>query len=72
MVLAPQKHRHFVEITVKTKGVSLSSKDETNNLYTAMDHALNKMEKQLNKHKNRVVSLKRKNRKAEQKKLNLI
>ena len=67
VVLAAEKHRHFAEITVKTKGFSLNSKDETDDLYTAMDHTLDKMKKQLYKHKDRVVTLKRKNRKAEQK-----
>ena len=72
LVLAVEKNRHFAEINVKAKGFSLKSKEETYNLYTSMGHALNKMRKQLSKQKNRVVSLKRKNRKVEQKQLNMI
>lgn len=58
IALSVEKHRHHVEITVKTKGFSLHSKEETNNLYTAMDGALDKMEKQLRKHKDRNIRLK--------------
>ncbi|MFQ5672701.1 MAG: ribosome hibernation-promoting factor, HPF/YfiA family [Nitrospinales bacterium] len=69
VILAAEKHRHSAEIIVTTKGLSLNSKDETDDLYVAMDHALEKMEKQLRKHKDRVRSLKRKGHKAEKKKL---
>ena len=72
VVVAAEKHRHFAKINVKAKGFSLKSKDDTYNLYTSMGHALNKMRKQLSKQKNRVVSLKRKNRKVEQKQLDMI
>lgn len=72
VVLAAEKHRQFAEITVKTKGFSLNSKDETNDLYTAMDHAFDKMKKQLTKHKDRMVSIKRKDHKTEQRKLDRI
>ena len=51
VILAAEKNRQLAEITVKTKGVSLNSKDETIDLYTSIDHALDKMKKQLNKQK---------------------
>jgi len=69
VILAAEKHRHLAEITVTIKGLSLNSKDETDDLYVAMDHALEKMEKQLRKRKDRVLSLKRKSRKVEKNKL---
>ena len=49
VILAAEKNRQFAEITVKTKGVSLNSKDETRDLYISIDHALDKMKKQLNR-----------------------
>lgn len=58
VVLATEKHRHFAEITVKTKGFSLNSKDETNDLYLSMDNVLEKIEKQMRKHKDRAKTLK--------------
>ena len=58
IALAVEKHRHFAEITVKTKEFTLHSEDETDDLYTAMDSALLKMEKQVRKHKSRHKTLK--------------
>ena len=46
-----EKHRHFAEVTVKTKGFTLHSQDETEDLYTSMDKTLEKMEKQIRKNK---------------------
>ena len=60
VALSVEKHRHFAEVTVKTKGFTLHSQDETEDLYTSMDKALEKMEKQLRKHKEKAkdVSIK--------------
>ena len=57
VALLVEKHRHFAEITVKTKGVTMHSEEETNDLYLAMDNALVKIEKQLRKHKERAKDL---------------
>lgn len=57
VALNVEKHRHFAEITVKTKGFTVHSQEETNDLYTSMDKALEKMEKQLRKHKDKVKDL---------------
>ncbi len=56
IALAVEKHRHFAEITIKTKGFSVHSESETEDLYTAMDQAVDKIEKQLRKHKDRAKS----------------
>ncbi len=58
--LSVEKHRHHVDIALKTKGFSLHSKDETDTLYTAIDGALEKMEKQLRKHHDKKISMKMK------------
>ena len=55
--LSVEKHRHFAEFTVKKKGLSFHSHDETNDLYESMDKALDKMEKQLRKHKDKTKDL---------------
>jgi putative sigma-54 modulation protein len=60
VALAVEKHRHFAEITVKTKGFTLHSHDETEDLYTSMDKALEKMEKQIRKHKEKAKALRNK------------
>ena len=49
VALHVEKHRHFAEITVKTKGFTVHSQHETDDLYASMDNALLKIEKQLSK-----------------------
>ena len=55
--LSVEKYRHFAEFTVKKRGLSFYSHDETNDLYASMDKALEKMEKQLLKHKGKLKNL---------------
>ena len=57
VALSVEKHRHFAEVTVKTKGFTLHSQDETEDLYTLMDKALEKMEKQIRKNKEKAKAL---------------
>ena len=60
VALSVEKHRHFAEITVKTKNFTLHSHDETEDLYASMDKALEKMEKQIRKHKEKAKALRNK------------
>ena len=60
IALSVEKHRHFAELTVKTKGVSVHSTEETDDLYASMDNALTKIEKQLRKHKEKAQALRNK------------
>ena len=53
IALSVEKHRHFAEITLKTKGMALHSHEETKDLYASIDKALEKMEKQLRKHRDK-------------------
>ena len=57
VALSVEKHRHFAEVTVKTKRFTVHSTEETNDLYASMDNALLKIEKQLRKHKERAQDL---------------
>ncbi|MGV7221247.1 MAG: ribosome hibernation-promoting factor, HPF/YfiA family [Nitrospinales bacterium] len=67
VALAVEKHRHSTEITVKTKGFTVHSNHETDDLYKAIDGATEKIEKQLKKHKERSKSLKiKKNKEAKE------
>lgn len=60
VALSVEKHRHFAEVTVKTKGFSVHSTEETDDLYASMDNALVKIEKQLRKHKEKAQALRNK------------
>ena len=57
IALSVEKHRHFAEINLKTKGCNVSSHEETPDLYSSMDKALNKLAKQLRKQKKKAKDL---------------
>lgn len=57
VALNVEKRRHFAEITVKTKGFTVHGTEETDDLYTSIDNALVKIEKQLRKHKDKAQAL---------------
>jgi putative sigma-54 modulation protein len=69
VALHVEKHRHFAEITVKTKGFTVHGTEETDDLYASMDNALIKVEKQLRKHKEKNQALR--NKKGPQSKDNI-
>ena len=69
VALSVEKHRHFAEITVKGKGFTVHSEEETDDLYVAMDNAVEKIEKQLRKHKERAKDIRIKKSTAEKNKL---
>ena len=51
------KNRHIAEATIKQKGLTTRAKDETRDLYLAVDNVLGKVKKQLMKHKSRTQNL---------------
>ena len=51
------KNRHMAEAIIKQKGLTTRAKDQTRNLYLTLDNVLEKVEKQLRKHKSRVHTL---------------
>jgi len=51
VILSVEKYRHTAEITVKGKNLSIFGEDQTKDLYTAIDNALLKTDKQIKKHK---------------------
>ena len=56
-----EKHRHVAEVTLKTKGFTAHADMETDDLYITVDSVLQKIEKQLKKHKGREQNKKIKN-----------
>jgi putative sigma-54 modulation protein len=65
VALTVEKHRHFAEVTVKDTRYTVHGESETTDLYTAMDEAVEKAEKQLKKHRDRSKTLKIKQNVAE-------
>ena len=60
VILSVLKKNHRAEINLSANGTSLFSEDETNDLYSAIDLALDKIERQVKK-----LNAKRKNHQAE-------
>ncbi len=53
-VLSVEKIRHIADATVVAGGVTVKACEETDDLYSAIDGALEKLEKQVRKHKEKV------------------
>lgn len=49
--LKVEKHRHLAEVLLKVNGSVLQSEEETDAMYTSVDKAMAKVERQLKKHK---------------------
>lgn len=55
VVLSVEKFRHLAEINISGDGLNINGKEETNDMYSAIDIVMDKLEKQIkkNKEKNR-------------------
>jgi putative sigma-54 modulation protein len=53
-VLSVEKIRHIADATVTANGVTIKGQEATGDLYSAIDKVLNKLEKQVRRHKEKV------------------
>jgi putative sigma-54 modulation protein len=53
-VLSGEKIRHIAEVTVVAKNLTVKAAESTQDLYSAIDMALEKLERQLRRHKEKV------------------
>lgn len=51
VVLSLEKHRHMAEITLNTNGITINAKEVTEDMYSSIDFAVDKLERQVKKHK---------------------
>ena len=54
VVLAVEKFRHIAEIKIAGDRLSINGKEETNDMYSAIDMVLDKLEKQIKKSKEKI------------------
>jgi ribosomal subunit interface protein len=54
VTLSVQKNRHIIEVTIPFDGVILRGEEATEDMYTSIDKVLDKLEKQISKHKTRL------------------
>lgn len=64
-VLSVEKHRHFAEIILNANGYVLHCKEETDNMYSTIDRVIEKLLKQLKKHKDKITNSKNKKKPGE-------
>jgi putative sigma-54 modulation protein len=65
MVLSVEKYRHLAEINLVGKGMNIHSGEESPDMYLSIDKVIERVERQLKKKKERVRSLKAKQRARE-------
>lgn len=61
LVFSLEKYRHKVEITLHVNGKDFVSEDESDDMYVSVDRSVDKLERQLKRHKDKI-----KRRKAQQ------
>ncbi len=62
VVLSVEKHRHIAEVTMHLNGLHVHGRESSSDMYSSVDDVIHKMEKQLRKYKNRITSVKHRNR----------
>lgn len=60
VILSVEKYRHLAEVTIQAKRTTLHGQEETGDMYQAIDVVIDKIEKQIKKRKEKIVSRKAK------------
>ena len=66
VILSVEKYRQTAEITVKVSGLTLASKEESDNMYTSIDHAVDKLERQVKRYKQKLQNHKARKKEPEE------
>jgi putative sigma-54 modulation protein len=53
VVLSVEKHRHAAEVTIVADGFKINGQETTGDMYSAIDIAVDKIEKQIKKHRDK-------------------
>jgi putative sigma-54 modulation protein len=54
IILTREKHRNIAEVTLVVNRFTLKGQEETSDMYSAIDLAMDKIERQIKKHKDRI------------------
>ena len=55
VVLSVEKHRHIAEINLHANGLRINAKESSEDMYGSLDAALNKVDRQVRRHKDRIM-----------------
>jgi putative sigma-54 modulation protein len=65
VILSVEKYRHIAEITLMVSGLTLASKEESDNMRLSVDRAVSKLERQVKRYKGKLTNHKFKKREPE-------
>lgn len=65
VVLAVEKFRHMADVTLSMNGTVIKGVEETEDMYSAIDQVIDKIEKQVKRYRSRVKTRRAENRKSE-------
>jgi putative sigma-54 modulation protein len=54
VVLTLEKFRHYAEVTIAANGLRINSEEVTDDMYSAIDKVIDKIERQVKKHKEKI------------------
>jgi putative sigma-54 modulation protein len=60
IILAVEKFRQKAEVTINANGLKIHGEEETEDMYSSIDRVMDKIERQVRKHKERIWALKSK------------
>jgi len=66
VVLAVEKFRHIADVTLSVDGARIKGVEETEDMYSAIDQVMDKIEKQVKRYRSRVRNRRTENRKGEE------
>jgi len=61
VILSVEKHRQIAEVVINAEKMTIKGKEATEDMYSAIDMVMEKIEKQIKKHKERLVDHKTEN-----------
>lgn len=56
IMLSMERGMHLVEVTVHANGITLRGKEKTEDMYSSIDKVIDKLERQVKKHKEKLLS----------------
>ena len=66
IVLAVEKFRHLADVTLSINGTPIKGAEETGDMYSAIDKVMDKIEKQVKRHRSKIRSRRAENIKGEE------